>query len=67
MDHQFSYTVPLARVGDDPDFQSGVGDILLNYRYQLIKNADMALAPRFSRRWCNKMSSIPAAPDFLTV
>lgn len=46
--HQFSYTVPLARVGDDPTFQSGLGDIALNYRYQLIKNDDMALAPRFS-------------------
>jgi hypothetical protein len=46
--HQFSYTVPLARVGDDPTFQSGLGDIALNYRYQLIKNDDMALSPRFS-------------------
>jgi hypothetical protein len=46
--HQFSYTVPLARAGDDPAFQSGLGDIALNYRYQLIKNDDMALAPRFS-------------------
>ena len=30
--HQFSYTVPLARVGDAPVFQSGLGDIALNYR-----------------------------------
>lgn len=46
--HQFSYTVPLARVGDDPAFESGLGDIALNYRYQLIKNDDVALSPRFS-------------------
>jgi len=26
-----------------------------------------ALADIETRRWCNKMSSIPAAPDFLTV
>jgi len=46
--HQFSFTVPLARVGDDPTFQSGLGDTALNYRYQLIKNEDLALSPRFS-------------------
>ena len=46
--HQFSYTVPLARVGDEPDFQSGLGDIGINYRYQLVKTDDVALSPRFS-------------------
>lgn len=46
--HQFSYTVPLARVGDNPSFHSGLGDIALNYRYQLVKNDDVALSPRLS-------------------
>lgn len=46
--HQFSYTVPVARVGGDPNFQTGLGDIGINYRYQLVKNDDWALAPRFT-------------------
>jgi hypothetical protein len=46
--HQFSYTVPLARVGVDPAFQSGLGDIGINYRYQLVKTDDLAVAPRLS-------------------
>lgn len=45
--HQFSYTVPIARV-DSGRFQSGVSDVAINYRYQLIKNDDFALSPRFS-------------------
>lgn len=46
--HQFSYTVPLARVGGDPDFQSGLGDIAINYRYQLVKTDSVAASPRLS-------------------
>jgi len=46
--HQFSYTVPIARVSGDPAFQTGVGDIGINYRYQLVKTDEWALAPRFS-------------------
>jgi hypothetical protein len=44
--HQFSYTVPVERVKP----HTGVGDIGLNYRYQLIGDADaaVAVAPRFS-------------------
>ena len=45
--HQFSYTVPVLRPGDT---SSGVGDIALNYRYQLLGDgeAKVAIAPRFS-------------------
>ena len=28
---------------------------------------EVLLTEGAERRWCNKMSSIPAAPDFLTV
>ncbi|MCS6804069.1 MAG: transporter [Acidobacteriota bacterium] len=45
---QFSYTLPLARLGDDITKQTGLGDIALNYRYQLVLNGPVALAPRFS-------------------
>ena len=59
--HQFSYTVPLARVGDAPVFQSRLGHIALNYRYQLIKNDDLALA----RTAQDQLELIPFA-DYLT-
>lgn len=44
--HQLSYSLPVARVGD----RSGLGDVLLNYRYQLIGDASarLAVAPRLS-------------------
>lgn len=49
-DHQFSYTIPynFTRVDDQSD--NGLGDILLNYRYQAYFNEEnlMALAPRVS-------------------
>lgn len=43
--HQFSYTVPyLSMTGS-----SGVGDVMLNYRYQLVRSADgLAVSPRVS-------------------
>ncbi len=44
--HQLSYTVPYAWPGVS---SSGVGDVLLNYRYQLLgHDAWAAVAPRFS-------------------
>jgi hypothetical protein len=53
--HQFSYTVPVSKVFDHPDGEpstevSGVGDILLNYRLQVLKETEChpAFAPRFS-------------------
>lgn len=44
--HQFSYVVPMERVGARDE--SGLGDILLNYRYQLLNNEYIAMAPRLS-------------------
>ena len=43
--HQFSYTVPLERAGD-----TGLGDVMLHYRLQLVGSAEHALAmsPRLS-------------------
>ena len=45
--HQFSYTLPVTRPGGMPP---GLGDIALNYRYQLIGSGDtrVAYAPRVS-------------------
>lgn len=44
MTHQLSYTVPLARA----DGRTGVGDVLVNYRYQL--RTESARAPAISPR-----------------
>ena len=44
--HQFSYTIPYQRV--DANQSSGVGDILLNYRFQLLNEGPIAMAPRLS-------------------
>ena len=46
MTHQFSYTVPFARVGA----HRGLNDVLLNYRYQLLREGEgrPAIAPRLS-------------------
>jgi len=45
--HQLSYTVPVMRL-TDPSNASGIGDIVLNYRYQAVLKDHVALAPRFS-------------------
>lgn len=45
--HQLSATVPVSRLNSD-DTETGIGDILLNYRYQLVLKDPVALAPRFS-------------------
>lgn len=44
--HQLSFTLPVVRMDD----HRGVGDLALNYRYQLVGDSDarVALAPRFS-------------------
>lgn len=46
-DHQFSYSVPYQTldnlIGED---ESGIGDVGLNYRYQLINKEGLAMAPR---------------------
>jgi len=44
--HQFSYTIPVTHMHDNDT--TGVGDILLNYRYQAVMQDKIALAPRFS-------------------
>jgi hypothetical protein len=46
--HQLSYTVPLVHPGDG--FSAGVGDVSVDYRYQLVGDASsrLAVAPRLS-------------------
>lgn len=48
--HQFSYTVPYSWIRTDDGRQSGFGDVLLNYRYQLSMESATrpAIAPRAS-------------------
>jgi hypothetical protein len=48
--HQFSYTIPFLHTGAFQDSGAAIGDILLNYRYQLVgdANAKVAFAPRLS-------------------
>jgi hypothetical protein len=45
--HQLSYTVPVLRLRDEGT-ETGLGDVALNYRYQLILKDPVAFAPRFS-------------------
>ena len=45
--HQLSYTIPVLRT-PDPGATTGVGDILLNYRYQAVAKEGVAFAPRLS-------------------
>jgi hypothetical protein len=49
-DHQFSYTIPSSHLMDGADRIHGIGDILLNYLYQVLEEGDLlpAFAPRFS-------------------
>src|SRR5882672_12210441 len=42
--HQFSYTLALQHAGAFPGSGAGIGDVLLNYRYQLVGNGDTKLA-----------------------
>jgi len=42
--HQFSFILPVRNAGSG----AGIGDIALNYRYQLVSNKKTAVAPRFS-------------------
>lgn len=48
--HQFSYTLTAAHAGSFPGSEAGIGDLALNYRYQLIGSGEtkLAVAPRFS-------------------
>jgi hypothetical protein len=49
-DHQLSYTIPWSHFIDGADRIYGVGDTLLNYRYQAMEEDERkpAFAPRFS-------------------
>ena len=44
--HQLSYDIPVARIGS----RTGIGDVSINYRYQLIGDgsSQLAIAPRWS-------------------
>ena len=48
--HQLSYSIPVMRFRDPADGGRGIGDIALNYRYQLVGDgqARVAVAPRFT-------------------
>jgi hypothetical protein len=48
--HQLSYTLAAVHSGDFPGSGAGFGDVLLNYRYQLVGSGDtrVAFSPRFS-------------------
>ncbi|MHB9071971.1 MAG: transporter [Desulfobaccales bacterium] len=46
--HQLSYNIPVYRLTDD-GYRTGLGDVQLNYRYQLVYKEDLvAVAPRLS-------------------
>jgi hypothetical protein len=47
MKHQFSYTLTALTAANNPAVR-GLGDISLNYRYQLVANDKVAIAPRLS-------------------
>ena len=48
--HQVSYTVSAVRPGDYSDQGAGLGDLAINYRYQLVGSGKdpVAVAPRFT-------------------
>ena len=45
--HQLSYTIPVSHL-NNPIQETDIGDVALNYRYQLVFQDAIALAPRFS-------------------
>ncbi len=48
--HQLSYTIPISRNDDASGARTGMGDVAINYRYQVggIEHLGLALAPRAS-------------------
>ena len=38
--HQLSYTIPVERLADSADGRSGIGDVAINYRYQLVGDGE---------------------------
>lgn len=45
--HQFSYSIPVVHKSDNSG-STGLGDVALNYRYQLVLRDEVAVAPRVS-------------------
>ena len=50
LEHQLSYTIPWSHFLDAGQRQNGLGDVLLNYRYQALEEGPgkPAFAPRFT-------------------
>lgn len=46
--HQLSYTVPIQRIQNGASFATGLGDVAVNYRYQLAAAQRLSVAPRLS-------------------
>jgi hypothetical protein len=46
--HQLSYTIPFARIDDAALRGTGIGDVAINYRYQVGGEGAIAFAPRLS-------------------
>lgn len=48
--HQFSYTIPYSWLRSEEQKAAGIGDLMLNYRYQVLSETDNipAFAPRLS-------------------
>ena len=46
--HQLSFTVPVQRVQNGSSFATGLGDVAVNYRYQLAGAERLSVAPRLS-------------------
>ena len=46
--HQFSYVIPVLKKDVAGDDKTQIGDVLLNYRYQLMNTELISMAPRFS-------------------
>lgn len=46
--HQLSATIPFGHMVDESTSSTGIGDVALNYRYQLYLQGPLAIAPRAS-------------------
>jgi len=46
--HQLSFTVPIQRIRNGSSFATGLGDVGVNYRYQLVAGERLSVSPRLS-------------------
>ena len=46
--HQLSFTVPIQRIHNGSSTATGIGDVAVNYRYQLAGTERLSVAPRLS-------------------